>query len=177
MRLFIAVAADEEVKAAAADVVARLRALPADYRWVDPRDMHVTLKFFGETDAARLAEIEGLLRAAAARTPPFAVVYGGVGAFDSLDDPRVVWLGLDEGLEPLARLAGALGYAEPRPFFAHLTLGRRRRAAAPEFSAALRAQPPLSLRRPVRALSLYASRPTSFGHAYDVLATVPLAGR
>lgn len=176
MRLFCAVAADEEARSAAAAVVARLRAAPGDYRWVDPRDMHVTLKFFGPTDPARLPEIESSLRAAAARTPPFEIVYGGVGAFDSLEDPRVVWIGLDGDLDPLKRLSQALGYDEPRPFSPHLTLGRRCRAPAPpEFVAALRAEPPLSLRRPVDKISLYASRPAPFGHAYEILAEAPLA--
>jgi 2'-5' RNA ligase len=176
MRLFCAVAADEDVKAAAAGVVARLRAAPGDYRWVAPRDMHVTLRFFGETDPARLPVIEERMRAAAAVQPPFEIAYGGVGAFDSSEDPRVVWIGLDAGLEALKRLADALGYDEPRPFSPHLTLGRRRRAAPPEFLAALKAEPALALRRPVDKITLYASRPAPFGHAYEILAEAPLAG-
>jgi 2'-5' RNA ligase len=176
MRLFCAVAADEDVKAAAAGVVARLRAVPADYRWVDPRDMHVTLRFFGETDPARLPEIEALMRRAAAASSPFEISFSGVGSFDSLDDPRVVWLGLDAGSAPLKTLADALGYDEPRPYSPHLTLGRRRRAAPPEFLAALKSEPALALRRPVDKISLYASRPAPFGHAYEILAEAPLAG-
>jgi 2'-5' RNA ligase len=175
MRLFIAVAADEEVRAAAAAAVARLRRVPGDYRWVDPRDMHTTLRYFGETAEDRLPEIEALMRRAAAASRPFELVYGGVGAFDSLDDPRVVWIGLDEGFEPMRRVADALGRDEPRPFAPHLTLGRRRREPAPpEFLAALRAEPALALRRPVDKISLYASRPAPFGHAYEILLEAPL---
>ena len=107
MRLFCAVAADEEVKAAAAGVVARLRSAPGDYRWVDPRDMHVTLRFFGETDPARLPEIEALMREAASRVAPFELTFGGVGAFDTFEDARVIWIGLDAGLSPLKTLADA----------------------------------------------------------------------
>ena len=108
---------------------------------------------------------------------PFELVYGGLGAFDSFDDARVVWIGLEEGLEPMRRLAELLQRDEPRPFAPHLTLGRRRRAPAPaEFLAALRAEPPLSLRRPVERLSLYASRPAPFGHAYQILLEAPLGG-
>jgi 2'-5' RNA ligase len=177
MRLFCAVAADEDVKAAAAGVVARLRAAPGDYRWVDPRDMHVTLRFFGETDPARLPEIEALMRNAAASAAPFEISFGGVGAFESLEDPRVVWIGLDAGLEPLKTLADALGYNEPRPYSPHLTLGRRRRASPPEFLAALKSEPALALKRPVDKISLYASRPAPFGHAYEILAEAPFSGQ
>jgi 2'-5' RNA ligase len=176
MRLFIAVAADEEVKAAAAAAVARLRRAPGEYRWVDPRDMHVTLRFLGETPEEKLPEVEALMRRAAAASAPFEIVYGGVGAFDSLEDARVIWIGLDEGLEPMRRLSELVSRDEPRPFAPHLTLGRRKREPVPpEFLAALRAEPALALRRPVAKLSLYASRPAPFGHAYEILLEAPLA--
>jgi len=175
MRLFIAVPADEPVKAAAAAAVERLRRAGGDYRWVDPRDMHTTLRFLGETPEADIPAVEGLMRRAAAATRPFEVVFGGVGGFDSLDAPRVVWVGLQEGLEPLGRLADLLGRDEPRPFSPHLTLGRRRREPTPDgLIAALRAEPPLALRRGVDRISLYASRPAPFGHAYEILLDVPL---
>jgi RNA 2',3'-cyclic 3'-phosphodiesterase len=177
MRLFYAAAADEEVQAAAAAVVARLRRSPGDYRWVDPRDMHVTFRFLGETPEEKLPEIEALMRRAAAQSAPFDLVYGGVGAFESLDDPRVVWIGLDEGAAPMEKIADLLGRDEERPFSPHLTLGRRRREIVPaEFRAALRAEPPLALRRRVDRISLYASKPAPFGHAYEVLLEAELAG-
>lgn len=177
MRAFVAVAADEEVRAAAAGVVARLRAVPGDYRWVDPRDMHATLRYYGETPEERIPEIEAAMRRAAAASAPFEVVYGGLGAFDSLEDARVVWIGFDAGLEPLSALARALERDDPRPYSPHLTLGRRRREIVPpEFRAALAAERPLALRRRVEKISLYASRLASFGHAYEILAESRLGG-
>jgi 2'-5' RNA ligase len=175
MRLFYAVAADEEVRAAAAAAVAALRRAPGDYRWVDPRDMHVTLRYLGETPEESLPGVEARMRRAAAASAPFELVYGGLGAFDSVEAPRVVWIGLEEGLEPMSRLAELLERDEPRPYAPHLTLGRNRRTGAPpEFVAALRAQPALGLRRRVEAISLYASRPAPFGHAYEILLEAPL---
>jgi len=177
MRLFYAAAADEEVKAAAAEVVARLRRAPGHYRWVDPRDMHVTFRFLGETSEDKLPEVEARMRAAAAKSAPFEIVYGGVGAFESLAEPRVVWIGLDEGAAPMEKIADLLGRDEERPFSPHLTLGRRKREPVPpEFLAALRAEPKLDLRRRVERISLYASRPAPFGHAYEILHEAELAG-
>lgn len=177
MRLFIAVAADEEVKAAAAAVVARLRRAQGNFRWVDPRDMHTTLRYLGPTSEERLPEIRDLMARAAAQIAPFEIVYGGVGAFDSFEEARVVWIGLSEGLASMESAAALVGRDEPRPYAAHLTLGRNRgRAASPGFVAALKAEPALNLRRPVTKLSLYASKPAPFGHAYEILFEAELAG-
>lgn len=177
MRLFYAAAADEEVKAAAAAVVARLRRAPGEYRWVDPRDMHVTFRFLGVTEESELPEVEARMRRAAAQSAPFDAVFGGVGAFESLEDPRVVWIGLDEGAAPMEKIADLLGRDEERPFSPHLTLGRRKREPVPpEFLAALRAEPVLALRRRVERISLYASKPAPFGHAYEILLEAELTG-
>ncbi len=175
MRLFIAAAADEEIKAAAAEAVARLRRASDGYRWVDPRDMHTTLRFFGEVGEEKLPEIEGLMKKAAAASKPFELVYGSIGAFDSLDDARVVWIGLSEGAAEMGKLAELVERSEPRPYAPHLTLGRRKKdAPVAGFAEALRAEPVLSLRRPITKLSLYASRPAPFGHAYEILSEAEL---
>jgi len=177
MRLFIAVAADEEVKSAAAEAVARLRRAGGSFRWVDPRDMHTTLRWFGAVDESRLPEIQELMTRAAAATAPFEIVYGAVDAFDSHEEARVVWIGLSEGKEPMERLAGLLQRDEPRPYSPHLTLGRNRDdAAPPSFVAALKAEPVLAMRRPVTKISLYASKPAPFGHAYEILFEADLTG-
>lgn len=177
MRLFIAVAADEEIKSAAAEAVARLRRAGGSFRWVDPRDMHTTLRWFGAVDESRLPGIQELMTRAAAATAPFEVVYGSVDAFDSHEEARVVWIGLTEGKEPMEKLAGLLLRDEPRPYAPHLTLGRNRDDAAPPgFVAALKAEPMLSLRRPVTKISLYASKPAPFGHAYEILFEADLSG-
>ncbi|UPT74189.1 MAG: RNA 2',3'-cyclic phosphodiesterase [Elusimicrobiota bacterium] len=177
MRLFIAVAADEEVKAAAAEAVARLRRAGGSFRWVDPRDMHVTLRYFGPTPEEKLPEVIAIMKAAAAKTKPFELVYSAVSAFDTPQESRVVWLGVSEGKEPLEAAAALVGRDEPRPYTPHMTLGRNRQASAPpEFVAALAAEPVLELRRPVAKLSLYASKPAPFGHAYEILEEADLTG-
>jgi len=175
MRLFIAVAADEEVRAEAAAAVARLKKVPGDFRWVDPRDMHVTLRYFGEQPESRLPEIEALMKEAAGRTKAFELVYGKVGAFDSIEQPRVIWIGVKEGTAALEAAANAVGRDEPRPYHPHLTIGRnRRQQVPPEFVAALRAETDISLKHGVRKISLYASRPAPFGHAYEILSEAEL---
>ena len=175
MRLFIAVASDEQVQKVAAAVIARLSRAKGNFRWVDPCDMHTTLRYLGPTPKDKIPGIRDLMTRAAREIPPFELVYGGVGAFNTLEEARVIWIGLSEGSELMACLADLLGRDDPRPYAPHLTLGRNRKASAPdEFISALQTEPALNLRRPVKKISLYASRPTSFGHAYDILYEVNL---
>lgn len=176
MRLFIAVAADEEARAEAAAAVARLKRVPGDFRWVDPRDMHVTLRYFGERPEGDIPGIEALMKEAAAKVKPFDIVYGKVGAFDSYEDPRVVWIGVKDGTEALKGIAESLKRDDERPYSPHLTIGRNRRTTVPpEFVAALRAETGISLKQSVTKLSLYASKPAPFGHAYEILSEAGLS--
>jgi RNA 2',3'-cyclic 3'-phosphodiesterase len=133
VRAFVGLAVPGAQRAALEGHLAEcVRRAPA-YRWVEPEALHLTLRFLGGVEPDVLARVaEGL---AAIRTAPFRVALGGRGTFGSRSAPRVVWLGLTEGAEACAGLAGAVERAcvaagmepETRPFRAHLTLGRARR--------------------------------------------------
>ncbi|HCA48079.1 MAG TPA: RNA 2',3'-cyclic phosphodiesterase [Armatimonadetes bacterium] len=102
-------------------------------RWVERPNLHLTLKFIGDTPAERLREVIAIGEQAAAEIPPVTVELRGAGCFPPRGAPRTLWLGLREECPELARLAETLdrrlaeaGIAEPerRPFTAHLTIGR-----------------------------------------------------
>src|SRR5262249_42877826 len=126
----------DDVRAAVASAQAGLRmAAPrADVRWVDPAGMHLTLKFLGEVDAARVPDVEAALADVARRHAPLARAAGGLAGFPGATRPRVVFAGIAGGLRELGLLAAdveraceALGFApEARPFRGHVTLGRVR---------------------------------------------------
>ncbi len=139
MRLFAALELPEEPRMAAAALIRELRRSGADVKWVAPENLHVTLKFLGETDPGRLGEITSVLAAACAAAPALDLALSGAGAFPGMSRPQVVWLGLAGQADALASLAQALddglaglGFApETRRFQAHLTLGRARRGRGP----------------------------------------------
>lgn len=167
-RLFIALPVDEAVRSAAAKLIVGLGRTGADYKWVEPRNLHVTLRFFGETLLERIPELEALLKAAA-RRPPFELVFSGLGAFPSWEDPRVVWLGVSQGGRELAELAAALGAGEEgRPFAAHLTLGRRRGRCGFEGLRTAAAAGAPELRQQAGRIALFESRLGSQGPVYSV---------
>ena len=136
IRAFVAVELPQEVKAAIAAITRQLSGGPhaRTVKWVDPAQMHITVKFLGDTDRARLPAIQQALAAVAARHAPFALKLAGLGTFPGGTRVRVVWIGLVEGADPLVALTNdvetalnALGFRperhDPSP---HVTLGRVR---------------------------------------------------
>ena len=101
---------------------------------MSPDNLHITLRFLGEVDDTRVAELGGVLDEAAAGLPRFGLGIRGLGAFPTLTRPRVIWAGVGEGAGALRTLAGRLESAlarvgvppEDRPFSGHVTLGRIR---------------------------------------------------
>jgi 2'-5' RNA ligase len=108
-------------------------------KWVDPGGIHLTLKFLGNIPAQRVAEITKAMEKAAQGISPFRLEISGLGAFPSLKQVRVFWVGIGGELDKLSRLQqsidsalAALRFAkEERPFMPHLTLARIREGASP----------------------------------------------
>jgi 2'-5' RNA ligase len=140
VRCFLAVDLPEAVREAIAAVQARLAAdldrRPAGdrVRWVAAANLHLTLRFLGEIDEVGAGQVTGVVERVAAEHAPIAVEAAGLGLFTGPVRPRVVWVGLTAGSPDVGRLARSLeealatvGFApEPRPFRAHLTIGRIR---------------------------------------------------
>jgi RNA 2',3'-cyclic 3'-phosphodiesterase len=133
MRLFVAVDIPAEVRQGLASLQDHLRHAQADVSWVRPENIHVTLKFLGETDEKRLPSIREALADVARTGAAFSMQVAGVGSFGGRV-PRVVWVGVRDGAQPLTELARQVEQAlvrlgfpkEKREFAAHLTLGRVR---------------------------------------------------
>lgn len=140
LRTFIAIELNAALRHALADAQARLQRDPVAraIRWVAPENIHLTLKFLGELDAAQLPALQRAVADACARGAPFTLTLGGAGAFPNLRQPNVVWIGARGQIADAARLAeqidvacAALGLArEARAFTPHLTLGRVKREAS-----------------------------------------------
>ncbi len=131
MRTFIALNLPSRERQRIHRAVRGLREEGLPVRWVEPVNLHLTLKFLGEIRAERLADVEAALARVAAATPPFTLALEGFGAFPTLRRPRVIWMGaqatpelrcLKQDLE--WALADCGFEAETRAFHPHLTLGR-----------------------------------------------------
>jgi 2'-5' RNA ligase len=137
LRLFFAVPLAESLRAPVEETQTRLASARAKVNWVDPGNLHFTLKFLG---AVLGQAVPGLAQAAArvaVEHRAFALHVGGCGAFPRANDAKTIWVGCDEGADKLTALANDLDEAlaaaglavrEERPFQAHLTLGRNKSA-------------------------------------------------
>ena len=192
MRLFVAVELPDAVRGAARDTAATLRErlrrsrVRLDARWVDPANMHLTVRFIGHVPDDRASLLIEALRSPVSAAP-FEVRLAGGGAFPPRGAPRVFWIGVPRGLEFLRvlheefnRRVAPFGYApEDRPFSAHLTLARvkdvargdgpRARAIVEQFDVDLGAFP-------VTAATVFQSRLSPHGPTYEALVRIPLAG-
>lgn len=99
--------------------------------WVKPENIHITLKFFGETDEKRMLEISRVLKEVAQRHDPFTIEVANVGIFGSSYNPKVIWFGIgqEEALKKLGsdvlRSVESIGWEKDRQnFVPHLTIGR-----------------------------------------------------
>lgn len=99
-------------------------------KWVRAENLHVTLKFLGNTDPAKLVALQNALGAARCEQP-VTLEFRGLGFFPNDKRPRVFWAGMEASgnLKSLAvdidHAAHRLGFPlEERPFTPHLTLAR-----------------------------------------------------
>jgi RNA 2',3'-cyclic 3'-phosphodiesterase len=131
VRLFIALLLPNDIKKSLEDIIVDLKPRVKGVRWVTAENMHLTLKFIGETKEEKIGPIALVLDTVAAGRKQITVTLDRIGGFPNLKNPRVVWVGL-RGVEPAAEMAALLnrqlkplGFEpEKRPFSAHLTLGR-----------------------------------------------------
>ncbi len=131
MRLFVAIALPEEWKQVLAQPEASIGWLGRGVKWVEPRGMHLTLKFLGDVEEVRLAAIDARLATACGEGTPFSMRLRGTGVFPNAKRPRVYWAGLEAGSElmdlqtRIEHEMGELGFErEEHPFRPHLTLAR-----------------------------------------------------
>jgi 2'-5' RNA ligase len=124
-RLFVAIELPDAIK----DDLLALREELTGARWVNPQQLHLTLRFIGAADDQVTESVRACL--ATIRSAPFHLAMSGVGHFPRSKEPRILWAGMqsDDSLLLLQRevehaiqRAGLPG--ETRPFAPHITIAR-----------------------------------------------------
>ena len=175
-RLFVAVDLPDDIR----DTVrAMCQGVPAA-RWVPAEQLHLTLRFIGDTDDALFAAIRQAL--AGVRSGPLPLSVNGVGHFPPGKHPRVLWVGLEPYEQLLAlqqeieRVLVAAGVpAEPRKFSPHITIARLKEVPPGKVEAFETTHRTLaSASFPVTEFHLYSSTLSSKGATHRREQTYPL---
>ena len=188
VRSFIAIELPDAVKRSLRELQAQLKSgSSAPAKWVDPNNIHLTLKFLGNVAADRLDEIASAMAEAVQGTSSLSLEVKELGVFPNPRRVQIVWVGLSGEVERLSRLQQSiesnlkkLGFPpENRRFTPHLTLARLRDRATPQERERLgqliaETEPDAAPSFSVDSLKLMKSQLTPEGPIYTRLSSAPL---
>ena len=188
LRAFIAIELPNQLQDALEKQTTRLRQSLGDdlVRWIPTQNMHLTLKFLGNTAASHVEFLKQFISQTADTHSQFDLQISGLGSFPNSKRARILWAGIHAPAD-LAALqksieAGTtrLGYEkEEKPFSPHLTLGRVRQNIDPAGLQKIRTiLDTIQLGNigsaRVDSIHLYKSEPQTSGSVYTKLFSAPL---
>ena len=132
IRAFIAISLPSSVKELALQVRERFRDCGKTVRWIDPKNVHLTIRFLGDIPEEKIEPVGQAIEKAVEHFPPFQMKIDGIGAFPNLRHPRVIWMGVAEPTATLIHIEAKisenlaeLGLSrDKKKFSPHITLGR-----------------------------------------------------
>jgi 2'-5' RNA ligase len=133
-RSFIAIELPPDIKKRLQSVQNELKKCGPDVKWVEPENIHLTLKFLGNVGTKDAKKIGELLEKDFSLKKSFKVTLDRLGCFPSLHSPRVLWAGFEDSKDNSKNIArhldnslNGLGFdKETKEFQLHATLGRFR---------------------------------------------------
>lgn len=134
IRTFIAIELPKEINDNLQKLQNDMKDSMPDARWTKYGNIHLTLKFLGDTNVTKLELIGTIIQEIARKYSPFIISLKGIGAFPNSRKPSVIWTGIDKGKDEISKLANEIESAmeklgfprENRSFNPHLTIGRVR---------------------------------------------------
>jgi 2'-5' RNA ligase len=166
-------------------VLKLLAAMGRPVKPVSADNLHVTLKYLGDTNPTRIPEISQAISEAVNGEQAFEGHVVGLGAFPRIQRPSVIWAGLKDG-EPLIRIAESLEiilsemgfHAEQKPFHPHLTLARIKSKPPAELAELLNENPATDFGVvSLSSVELFQSELQPTGPRYTVLASAEITAR
>ena len=132
IRTFIAIPVPESVFVLQGNLKNTIEKKTGKVRWVKRDQLHLTLKFVGDTPEESIDDVRGVMQKVANQMTPFKIFIQGVGCFPKIERPRVMWVGLDGEIDTLNQLVTAvhdgldpLGFPRAeKEFHPHITMAR-----------------------------------------------------
>ncbi len=182
IRCFIALEVPRVIQSQLGQLINELKVAGADVKWVDPNNIHLTLKFLGEISPKQVAAVSAQfehMKGLHHRTPAQLT---GLGAFPDMQRPRVIWAGLELApaigalFSDMEERMRAIGFPhEQRCFAPHLTLGRVRSPRnLLKLAQRIAGTGVASAQFKMATLTLFQSTLTPAGSIYQPLTTIGL---
>jgi len=128
-RGFIAI--DVDVLPKLVELENEIKKTGANIKLVEPENIHITLKFLGDTEEAQINEIEEIMKKSIKEIDPFKIKFKNVGVFPNERYIKVIWIGIKNGeqiqiiAEKINKVISKLGFErDKRKFSPHLTIAR-----------------------------------------------------
>lgn len=182
IRAFVAIPLPKDVTEYLAEIITELKlTLPEkSVKWVQPENIHLTLKFLGNISKSTLHFLVEKLKSDN-RFLPFDLTINKIGAFPSMYKPQIIWVGTSSH-DTLSELAQFVEKStsmvknenDSKSFSPHLTIARLRPGVKKDHFDIIKQE--LYKRREINSISfainifcLYQSVLTSNGPIYTVL--------
>ena len=132
MRLFIALPLSDDIERFLSNIIDNLKQKRGQVKWVNSKNIHLTMKFLGETDKSIIEAISTTVKKVASKHSSVKCTIDKIGGFPNLRRPKVIWAGIEDNIDRLEAIVSdienemaGLGFEkENRKFKSHLTLGR-----------------------------------------------------
>lgn len=188
VRTFVAIELPGEVVEHLARLQERLRECGARVKWVQQRNLHLTVKFLGDVEFEKVSEISKVLKEAVTDVAPLRVKVRGAGTFPKGGrSPRIVWAGVEGSREVLEKIYKHLNEKlvkfgagrEKRAWSPHITIGRVKSAAGTQtLVEMIRGLSGMEFGEvEVSELVFFMSELANTGPIYTVLARIPFGAQ
>jgi len=127
MRIFVAIEVSDK------DVLNSIHKIQAELnikaKPVELHNMHFTVQFLGEVSEEMVGKISDALNSI--EFSSFSISFASIGVFPNPNSPRIIWIGTDDGVNELGKLAemirsklSHLGFSPDKKFKPHVTIFR-----------------------------------------------------
>jgi 2'-5' RNA ligase len=187
LRTFIAVDLGKPIRDRIVSLQEKLAQSGAPVKWVEVENLHVTLLFLGEVEDRTVPAVCQAVADVGQQHAPFTMTVEAVGSFPNARRPRVLWVGVGDGVQELCGLHDALEpplldlgcyRREERRYTPHITIGRVKTERPSDHLATALAKNTAwkAGEIPVREVLVMSSELTPDGPLYTVLSRAKLGG-
>ena len=184
VRSFIAVNLNPEIRKYLSSFQASLNVPETKIKWVEKNNLHLTMKFLGYISLEQAELIKSELKEIANRCSPLIIkLSSNIGIFPTYKMPRIIWVGIKEGVNRLEELYNSIetmlykkGFPrENKDFSGHITIGRVKFIRdKTNFVQILKRIEVNNFTQEVSSIDLMESKLTPNGPIYNIAAKFPL---